>query len=190
MIHIHEEIKAYFKYQNHEIIKDVHGMKNAVTLRLTEIAKNQDKLRADIQLLIRENNVAHMSIKNVETEQNLSSRRQDGFKELLSKIENQHCLFHQEVQHVQETMRSLTPAYMNQKTNPAQSESVPDYSAAQFPNKSFLQVVDKELGKDSFRFLVLGGGSVDISNLCTDESSEPDIDDLNSNFCYPNVHHC
>ena len=46
---ISEEIKAYFKYiceQNHEIIEDVHGMKNAVTLSLTEIVKNQDDLRA------------------------------------------------------------------------------------------------------------------------------------------------
>ena len=57
-------------------------------------------------------------------------------------------------------------------------QSVPGDSRAHFPGKSFLEVVDKEVAKQDFRFLVLGGGSVDISILDTDGTLEPNIEDL------------
>ena len=46
------------------------------------------------------------------------------------------------------------------------------------PGKSFLEVVDKEIGKSTYKYLVMGGGSVDISNLDTKEATDEDMEDL------------
>ena len=43
---------------------------------------------------------------------------------------------------------------------------------ARYPNKNFLEVIDKELSNGSFDTLLIGGGSVDISNL--DVTTEPE----------------
>ena len=44
---------------------------------------------------------------------------------------------------------------------------------AKFPDKNFLDVIDKELSNGSFNTLLIGGGSVDISNL--DTTSDPEM---------------
>ena len=49
---------------------------------------------------------------------------------------------------------------------------------SQFPNLNFLDVVEKELNEGSFKALVIGGGSIDISNLDTKNNPDENI----SNF--------
>ena len=46
---------------------------------------------------------------------------------------------------------------------------------ARFPNKNFIDVIDHEINKGSFNTLVIGGGSVDISNLDTNTDPEKNI---------------
>ena len=45
--------------------------------------------------------------------------------------------------------------------------SIPSNPSTNAPGQSFLQVVERELESDLYRFLVIGGGSFDITNLCT-----------------------
>ena len=49
---------------------------------------------------------------------------------------------------------------------------------ARFPNQNFLDVIDKELTKGAFDTLVIGGGSVDISNLDTYNEPEKNVPEL------------
>ena len=49
---------------------------------------------------------------------------------------------------------------------------------AKFPNKNFLDVIDKELSNGSFDTLLIGGGSVDISNLYTSTDPEKNLQAL------------
>ena len=49
---------------------------------------------------------------------------------------------------------------------------------ARFPNQNFLDVIDKELTKGAFDTLVIGGGSVDISNLDTYNDPEKNVPEL------------
>ena len=47
-----------------------------------------------------------------------------------------------------------------------------------YPEKNFLDVLDRELKKGSFKALVIGGGSVDISNMDTVNQPELNIAEL------------
>ena len=50
-----------------------------------------------------------------------------------------------------------------------------DSKDAKFPEKNFLDVVEKELKEQSYDYLVLGGGTVEITNLNTSVTPEEDI---------------
>ena len=50
-----------------------------------------------------------------------------------------------------------------------------DAVGAKFPEKNFLDVAGKELDGESYSVLVIGGGTVEITNLSTDVTPEEDI---------------
>ena len=49
---------------------------------------------------------------------------------------------------------------------------------ARFPKKNFLDIINKELKDGSYKNLVIGGGSVDITNLDTCTEPEKNIEDF------------
>ena len=49
---------------------------------------------------------------------------------------------------------------------------------ARFPSLNFLDVLDKELVLDSYKVLVIGGGSVDISNINTKNNPDENIEEM------------
>ena len=56
--------------------------------------------------------------------------------------------------------------------------AIPDSVGARYPDKNFLDVVEKELSENEFNVLVIGGGTVEITNLDTSVNPEANI----SNF--------
>ena len=67
---------------------------------------------------------------------------------------------------------------MKRKIKSVKAYTVSYDEDARFPDKNFLDVIDKELGNGSYDTLVIGGGSVDISNLDTSTEPEKNLPDL------------
>ena len=64
------------------------------------------------------------------------------------------------------------------KIKPVKAYTAIKNEFARFPELNFLDTLDKELVKGEYKVLVIGGGSVDITNIDTGKNPEEKIEEM------------